>query len=405
MLQDDLKRLAEEIATAHEERMNAMDQLRQDTNASKVRTLEFVSTLGENRKSMAQEMRAGFGQLRENRKEDVSKLCKAARDMLNDFSSVREKSARKLWEELENFSLLLQQYKTDLDASESDRREKAQAEIEERKKLIAELSERTKSLLKEYEGTRKEISENLKASLQALRESLKEFKAGLEGAEAERKKNVQAELQETAKSVRDMLADVLTGLRHFMEGLDAAEEERKKSDRSELEEVAAGLRGRLSEFRSSLTGSVSTLLGELNADRSNAVRVWKEILSAVRSGGTGVSMAPVEVAAEEKAGTVEEVFQSSESSEKENVSEPVAEEAGEPLPAEEENVSQQEGMEWGSDFEDRILELLRERPQGLKMVEIAEELGLANWRSLIPVIRELLENGDVRKEDSSYFTA
>lgn len=404
MLQDDLRRLAEEIAAAHEERMNAMDRMRQDMATSKAQTLEFISTLAESRKSMAQEMLAGFDQIRENRKEDVSTLCKATRDMLDDISTARKESSEKLRDELEQFSLLLQQYKADLDVSEAGRKEQTQTEIEDRKKLIAELGAKTKSLLKEFEETRKGVSEALRLNLQALRQSLVEFKTSLQKAETERKEGVQAELKESAEFLRAMLADVIAGLRRFMEGLDAAETERKKADRSEFEEMAAGLRGRLSEFRSSLTASVSTLLGELNSDRSNAARIWKEILSAVQSGRAGESVAPVEVAAEEKVGTVEEVLQSSQSTEK-KASEPVAEEPAEDLPAEEGSESSQEATEWGSDFEDRILELLRERPQGLKMVEIAEELGLANWRSLIPVIRELLENGDVRKEDSSYFIA
>jgi hypothetical protein len=50
-----------------------------------------------------------------------------------------------------------------------------------------------------------------------------------------------------------------------------------------------------------------------------------------------------------------------------------------------------------------ILGLLEDTADGLRMVEIAETLGVENWRSLIPIMRELLDDGDIKKEESTYF--
>jgi len=52
-----------------------------------------------------------------------------------------------------------------------------------------------------------------------------------------------------------------------------------------------------------------------------------------------------------------------------------------------------------------ILGILEDTPDGLRMVELAETLGVENWRSLIPIMKELLDDGDVKKEDSTYFIA
>jgi hypothetical protein len=74
--------------------------------------------------------------------------------------------------------------------------------------------------------------------------------------------------------------------------------------------------------------------------------------------------------------------------------EPVEEEtfeSDEPLPAQEKGLTQD------------ILDLLNDHPEGLKMVDIAHKLSVTNWRSLIPVMRELIDEEEVRKEDTLYF--
>ena len=50
-----------------------------------------------------------------------------------------------------------------------------------------------------------------------------------------------------------------------------------------------------------------------------------------------------------------------------------------------------------------ILEVLEDNPDGLRMVEISDIMGFDNWRSLIPIIRELLDEGEINKVDSTYY--
>ena len=56
-------------------------------------------------------------------------------------------------------------------------------------------------------------------------------------------------------------------------------------------------------------------------------------------------------------------------------------------------------------MEDEILDVLEENPDGLKMAEIADILGVENWRSLIPIVRELLDDGVIRKKSPMYYIA
>ena len=62
-----------------------------------------------------------------------------------------------------------------------------------------------------------------------------------------------------------------------------------------------------------------------------------------------------------------------------------------------------EGEEEESDLEDEVLDTLEENPDGLKMAEIADILGIENWQTLIPMMSELLDDAAVRKEGSRYY--
>ena len=62
-----------------------------------------------------------------------------------------------------------------------------------------------------------------------------------------------------------------------------------------------------------------------------------------------------------------------------------------------------EAEEEESDLEDEVLDLLEENPDGLKMAEIAENLGVENWQNLIPIMSELIDDDLVGKEGSRYY--
>jgi len=141
--------------------------------------------------------------------------------------------------------------------------------------------------------------------------------------------------------------------------------------------MAEQLRSKLVSFRGDLTASVAGLMGELNKDRSEAAEAWSEILSAIRSAEKrAVITAPAKVEVREEVKTVEAAIK-------------------------EEEVELEEVLE--DDLEEEIVNLLEDNPDGLRMVEIADVLGIESWRTLIPVMRQLLDDGEVTKEDSTYY--
>jgi len=196
-----------------------------------------------------------------------------------------------------------------------------------------------------------------------LRSELAGFKSDLDAAEGERKKDDQAEVKQRSVDIENLLSDFETAhqkmadnlrseLAGFKSDLDAAEGERKKTDQAEIRETAAA---------------------------------WKGLLSAMQAArGHAVVAGPVEVEAAVEVKTVEEVVE-------------------EPEEAAEEPAEETEPEIEDEDLGGRILDLIEDNPEGLKMTQIGDMLGIANWRVLIPVMGEFLEGGEIRKEGTLYF--
>ncbi|PIX22676.1 MAG: hypothetical protein COZ68_11465 [Deltaproteobacteria bacterium CG_4_8_14_3_um_filter_43_13] len=236
---------------------------------------------------------------------------------------------------------------------------------EERVKGVAEM--------RAAEADRKSTTQaDLKKTADQLRADLDRFKSDLDASEADRKDTTQADLKKTADQLR---AD----LDRFMSNLDAAEAERKDTTQAELNEKTEELRGSLASFRAELSASVAGLMGEFKKDSSEAAEVWNEILSTMRSAGREAALTcPAKVEAGVEVKTVSEAIEEEEAAEEIIEREPLR---------------------------SKILGILEDNTDGLRMVEIADTLGIENWRSLIPLMRELKDNGEVRKEDSSYYAA
>ena len=261
---DNLKRLAEEMVGAYEERVRVMSDVKQETADIKQATGRLLSDFGKAHAAMSKELK----------------------DELNRF-------------------------KSEVDATEDERKKDNQGEISERKDYIMELRDKARELIDEFDKAHGDMAQTLRAELT-----------------------------------------------RFKSDLDAAGDERRKIDQGETRETA---------------------------------EAWKGLISAMQAarGGTVVA-GPVEVETAVEVKTVEEAIE-----------EPVEEEAEEAI---DEVAAAEEKIE-GEDLGGRILDLIEDNPEGLKMTQIADMLDIGNWRTLIPVMRELMDDGEIRKEDTQYFLA
>ena len=79
---------------------------------------------------------------------------------------------------------------------------------------------------------------------------------------------------------------------------------------------------------------------------------------------------------------------------------PVEEEA---IPVKEEVAPVEEEADRG-ELQNRTLSIINNHPEGIRLVEIGEELDVA-WQALTPLVRNLVESDKVVKIDNLYFPA
>ena len=222
---------------------------------------------------------------------------------------------------------------------------------EERVQGVAMLKVNTAELLGEFNKGREEMADR-------LRSDLDRFKSDLDAAEADRKDTTQAELKEMADRLR-------SDLDRFKSDLDAAEADRKTADQAEISERK---------------WAISSILGDFKKDREEAGIALREFVVNKQSVRQAIITGPAKAEAAVEVKPVEEAIDK--------------EEVEEEIPEKEEEKEE---------LTDQILHLLDDYPDGLKMVEIADIMGIENWRSLIPVIRSLLDQGELRKDGSTYY--
>jgi len=355
---DDLKRLAEEMAGAYEERVRVISDAKQATADIKKETGHLLNDFGKVHAAMSKELKVDLARFKsdldaaegERKKTDQAEVKQRSVDienLLSDFDSAHQEMTDEMRAELARF-------KSDLDAAEGERKKDDQAEISERKDYIMDLKDKARELIDEFDKAHGDMA-------QTLRAELARFKSDLDASEHERKKTDQAEVSQRSVDIENLLSDFDTAhqemadnlraeLARFKTDLDASEDERKKRDQGETRETA---------------------------------EAWRNLLSAMQAArGSAVVAGPAGVEAKVTVETVEEAIE-------EPVEEVVAEEA-EPEIEEE-------------DLGGRILDLIEDNPEGLKMTQIGDMLGVVNWRSLIPIMRVLIDDGEIRKEDMLYF--
>ena len=499
MFTDDLRRLAEEISSAYQARIQGIASLKKETaekltnyrsdldasNRDRAKTVRaelkdmgdslrselktfnaqlvgFKSTLDreeKNRKDEAQMEIADRGKYIKGLRDDTRSLVdgfeSARKEMwgnmqsqLGDFMSTLAQFKKEmisgnlermdrvgaelkemgntLRSELTGFMSMLKQFKGSLDKAESTRMEEALAGIAQRKQDLHGILGGTQDLLKVFGNARQEMWADLKGQLDAFTSELGQFKADLDKAESTRKEVMEREIsdrrehignlkgdtrnlltdfenarKEMWRSLKSELETFTTGLAQFKTDLESGEKERLETVVREMNEKATELKANLKNFSADLSTTVAQMMGELKKDRSGAAQAWHQILSTMRSHGEAmVITTPVPVDQEVERKTAPEIVE-----EKALEEEPVLKAANK-TGMEELKEKAEEEPETNDDRKGNIpavLELLEDNPEGLRMVEIADILGFDNWRSLIPIMREVLDDGKVKKEDSTYF--
>jgi molybdopterin converting factor small subunit len=313
---------------------------------------------------------------------------------------------------------------SDLNAAESIRvsnaREDAdrrQDEISQRIAVVDDLRENVIAKLREITEAHQEMGARLRAELDR-------FMSDLNAAESIRVSNAredadrrQDEISQRIAVVDNLRSDLVAQLQEMAE----AHQQMGKQLRIDLDQFMSGL----SHAESNRKAVTQAYLSEVQADNRETAAAWKELIQRIQA-ARAASPSVVTKAAEttpsflqdEKKNTlVEKSIAPSQTVDAREAHAPGTDEIEVHAPGfvEESVVSSQVADELEihapgddtdlnrEDLRERIVSILRDHKDGMKMMHIAESLGIENWRSLIPIMRELLDEGALAKDGSLYF--
>jgi hypothetical protein len=264
--------------------------------------------------------------------------------------------------------------------------EEVKSAYEQRVNLRSDIKERISAIKEETAASRQntiELISNINRAHKEmgaeLRADLGKFMSDLNTAESERKTSADEDKNQRVAEKNQRSVDVSQLRKDTVRLINEMQRAHK--------EMGAELKVDLGKFMSDLNTAESErkavthdLIGAIKTEISDTAAAWKELIASMQT-SRGV---PVKTAKIKKEVAVEA---------KEAVEELAEEEAEEPSEEVEEEP-----------LGDRIINIVSNKPDGIKMTTIAEILGLENWRSLITIIGELVDDGKLEKDGSLYFT-
>ncbi|MBI5590049.1 MAG: hypothetical protein HY881_06160 [Deltaproteobacteria bacterium] len=353
-----LKQLAQEVIDAHEDRvvlrtaiLNNIDQIKSETKECQKDTVNLLRMFNNQHQEMGRELRSGLGQ-----------------------------------------------FMVDLNTAESSRLSKAQEdagqrqdEINQRSAVVRELRNHVVDRLRETAEAHQEMGRQLRADLGQFMSELATFESRRESNAREDADQRQDEISQRIAVIDNLKNDVVDKLREMAD----AHQEMGKQLRTDLDQFMSGL----SNAESDRKAAAQAYLSEVQADIRETAAAWKELIQRIQSARaashastvSGSAVAPAETAAsfqpDEKKNTfVKETVVPSETSGEFQVQAP-----DEDTSLDRENLRE------------RIVTVLQGHADGMKMTQLAELMGVDNWRSLIPIMRELLDERVLEKDGSLYF--
>jgi hypothetical protein len=219
-------------------------------------------------------------------------------------------------------------------------------------------------------AARREVTQQLMGNVRSFMDDVRSDFQDMANTLEEKLSSDRAALRKASErvtsDVRSDLRDMATALQKKFSSDNAARREAVQqlmnnigasmdNTRSDLESMASALKERLSSDETARRDAAQQFMGELASDRRGAQEIWRG-----SSAGVVEESAPEPVAEEE---TVEEVA---------------------PSP------------------EDQIVEVVGRHPEGIRLVDIGNELGV-DWRGLIGAIKPLVDEGRVEKIDNLYY--
>jgi DNA-binding ferritin-like protein len=240
---------------------------------------------------------------------------------------------------------------------------------------IGQIKKETEEALKSTRGLLNNLQDDHKKMSLEQRESLSKYKENLQDDAKEMLKGFRLSLekmgshlrQDLAKSAEKRTAEVnktLENTQKMMDGFKVAHSQMSKELKKDLSKSNQEMKSKVSKMLNDFRSTQDKLRAELE----KASLSWQQTASTLqekRSGGKPVSKGLEKKIVKEKLPKKTKIM--------EELSDKV-----------------------------QTLDLVQKHPEGLKLTEIGVELG-KDWRWYIPIVKELLEENKIRKEENLYY--
>lgn len=209
----------------------------------------------------------------------------------------------------------------------------------------------------------------------ALRSDLKDYETDRMADAKENKAHRLAGIQTIKSEVGRMQEDVQTSLKQIRNYQKKMGDELSSFLKTFVSDIKVNEKGRKS--------SVNNFLRSVKTELSAMSSAWEKVLS-------GVSL------------NESQIFQGDAEPEPDKEDDTGEEPEGQMPPDWE--IETEAGYENGP-IKEKVMSTLSDYSDGLKMTQLAELLDIEQWRLLIPVMRDLLESNQIKKEGAMYFTS
>ena len=454
-----LRQLAKEVIDAHEDRvvlkasiLNSIDQIKSEVKECQKDAVNLLKTFTNQHQDMRKQLRTDLDQFmsglneaesirlsnaRENasqRQNEINQRIAVVDDFRKDVVDELRRIADSHKEMGRQLRTDLGQFMSILNAADSSRLSIAREDAGQRRDDISQIIAVVDDLRKDVIDKLREMTDAHKEMGGQLQSDLNQFMSGLNAAESIRlsnamkdagqrqseisqrivvvddlRKDIVDELQKMAEAHQEMAEQLKTDLDLFVSGLSTAELDRKAAAHVYLDEVQADIRETASAWKE-LIQNIQAARATPHAPVANKsedkapAETAPQALVPTKSEDTAPAetapQAPVLTRSEDTAPAETEA--SFLSDEKKNSFNEVTESSSDNTIELEDIVSVEDISLDMENIREKIIWVLQGQANGMRMTQVAEQLNIENWRSLIPVMRELLDEQVLDKEGSLY---
>ena len=455
-----LRKLAKEVIDAHEDRvvlkasiLSSIDQIKSEVKECQKDAVNLLKTFTNQHQEMREQLRTDLDQFMSGLNEAESIRLSNAREnasqrhneinqriaVVDDFRKDVVDELRRIADSHKEMGRRLRtdlgQFMSILNAADSSRLSIAREDSGQRRDDISQIIAVVDDLRKDVIDKLREMTDAHKEMGGQLQSDLNQFMSGLNAAESIRlsnamkdagqrqseisqriavvddlRKDIVDELQKMAEAHQEMAGQLKTDLDQFVSGLSTAELDRKAAAHVYLDEVQADIRETASAWKELIQNiqaaraTPHTPVANKSDDTAPAETAPQALVLTKSEDTTPEETAPQEpvpTKSEDTAPAETEAYFLSD--EKKNSFNEVTEPSSDTAIELEDVVSVEDIRLDMENIREKIIWVLQGHANGMRMTQVAEQLNVENWRSLIPIMRELLDEQILDKEGSLYF--